>query len=100
TQAVREGVEYQQQAMAGSEGADTMVYACGPWLPKIFPEILGGRIRVTRQEVFFFGTPAGDRSYAPPLMPVWADITDRHSAYTTPELENRGFKLAFDRHAP
>jgi glycine/D-amino acid oxidase-like deaminating enzyme len=69
-------------------------------LPKIFPEILGGRIRVTRQEVFFFGTPAGNRRYAPPLMPVWADITDEHSAYTIPELENRGFKLAFDRHGP
>jgi glycine/D-amino acid oxidase-like deaminating enzyme len=33
-------------------------------------------------------------------MPVWADITDEHSAYTIPELENRGFKLAFDRHGP
>jgi sarcosine oxidase len=99
-EAVREGVEYKEEAMAGHGGAGAIVYACGPWLPKIFPEILGGRIRVTRQEVFFFGTPAGDRSYAPPHMPVWADITDEHSAYTIPELENRGFKLAFDRHGP
>src|ERR1700722_6036381 len=99
-EAVRAGVEYKEEAVAGSGGAGTIVYACGPWLPKIFPEILGGRIRVTRQEVFFFGTPAGDRSYAPPLMPVWADITDEHSAYSIPELENRGFKLAFDRHGP
>jgi sarcosine oxidase len=99
-EAVRAGVEYKEEAVAGSGGAGTTVYACGPWLPKIFPEILGGRIRVTRQEVFFFGTPAGDRSYAPPLMPVWADITDEHSAYTIPEIENRGFKLAFDRHGP
>jgi glycine/D-amino acid oxidase-like deaminating enzyme len=74
------------------------VYCCGPWLPKIFPELLGGRIRVTRQEVFFFGTPAGDRSFAPPHMPAWTDITDQHGAYTVPDLENRGFKLAFDRH--
>jgi sarcosine oxidase len=96
-EAVRAGVEYKEEAVAGSGGAGTTVYACGPWLPKIFPEILGGRIRVTRQEVFFFGTPAGDRSYAPPLMPVWADITDEHSAYTIPEIENRGFNLAFDR---
>jgi sarcosine oxidase len=99
-EAVREGVEYKEEAVGGRGGAGTIVYACGPWLPKIFPEILGGRIRVTRQEVFFFGTPAGDRSYAPPHMPVWADITDEHSAYTIPELENRGFKLAFDRHGP
>jgi sarcosine oxidase len=99
-QAVREGVEYRQEAILRHDRAETTVYACGPWLPKIFPELLAGRIRVTRQEVFFFGTPPGDRSFAPPHMPVWADITDEHSAYTLPEIENRGFKLAFDRHGP
>jgi glycine/D-amino acid oxidase-like deaminating enzyme len=61
-EAVREGVEFREEAVAGRDGAETMVYACGPWLPKIFPEILGGRIRVTRQEVFFFGTPADRKS--------------------------------------
>ncbi|MGP0074006.1 MAG: FAD-dependent oxidoreductase [Bryobacteraceae bacterium] len=99
-QAVREGVEYRQATSLEDGLADAMVYACGPWLPKIFPELLGARIRVTRQEVFFFGTPAGDPSFAPPRMPVWADITDEHSAYTIPDIENRGFKLAFDRHGP
>lgn len=99
-QAVCEGVEYREERFSGHEGADTIVYACGPWLPKIFPEALGGRIRATRQEVFFFGTPAGDRSFAPPRMPAWADITDEHSAYSVPELENRGFKVGFDRHGP
>jgi sarcosine oxidase len=102
-QAVREGVEYrveQGDAALVQDRSDTIVYACGPWLPKVFPEILGGRVRVTRQEVFFFGTPAGDRSFAAPSMPVWADITDEHSAYTIPNIENRGLKLAFDRHGP
>ncbi len=99
-EAVREGVEYRQEMVMAQPQADVIVYACGPWLPKIFPELLGGRIRVTRQEVFFFGTPAGDPSFAPPRMPVWVDITDEHSAYTLPELETRGFKLAFDRHGP
>jgi sarcosine oxidase len=97
-QAIREGVEYRQEAASEPPRSGTVVYACGAWLPKIFPEVLGGRIRVTRQEVFFFGTP--NRSFAPPHMPVWADITDEHSAYTIPEIENRGFKLAFDRHGP
>jgi glycine/D-amino acid oxidase-like deaminating enzyme len=97
-QAIREGVAYRRELVSGAPDADVVVYACGPWLPKIFPEILGGRIRATRQEVFFFGT--ADGSFAPPHMPVWIDITDEHSAYTIPELENRGFKLAFDRHGP
>jgi glycine/D-amino acid oxidase-like deaminating enzyme len=111
-EAVRNGVEYALDAALPAEGsrvktesgnvlsAGLIVYCCGPWLPKIFPEVLGGRIRVTRQEVFFFGTPAGDRSFAPPRMPAWTDITDEHGAYTIPDLENRGFKLAFDRHGP
>jgi glycine/D-amino acid oxidase-like deaminating enzyme len=99
-EAVREGVEYRTDAADVSNPPETMVYACGPWLPRIFPEHLAGRIRVTRQEVFFFGTPAGDPSFAPPRMPVWIDITDEHGAYTIPNIENRGFKLAFDKHGP
>jgi sarcosine oxidase len=99
-EAVRAGVEYRREAVTKHDRSETTVYACGPWLPKIFPELLAARIRVTRQEVFFFGTPSGDRSFGPPHMPVWIDITDEHGAYTIPDLESRGFKLAFDRHGP
>ena len=42
--------------------ADSYVFACGPWLSKIFPEALKNIIKPTRQEVFFFGTPYGDSS--------------------------------------
>jgi glycine/D-amino acid oxidase-like deaminating enzyme len=99
-EAVRAGVEYRREAITSHDRSQTTIYACGPWLPKIFPELLAERIRVTRQEVFFFGTPRGDASFAPPCMPVWIDITDEHGAYTIPDLESRGFKLAFDRHGP
>jgi glycine/D-amino acid oxidase-like deaminating enzyme len=110
--AIRDGVDYFRDAAAPPEGSEvrtqsggkirarTFVYACGPWLPKIFPAILEGRIRPTRQEVFFFGTPPGDPRFAPPLMPAWIDFTDESGAYSLPNLENRGFKLAFDRHGP
>lgn len=37
--------------------ADRSVFACGPWLPKLFPELLGELIHVTRQEVFFLVRP-------------------------------------------
>jgi sarcosine oxidase len=99
-EAVREGVEYRVEALPSRLGSGLTVCACGPWLPKIYPDLLGQRIRVTRQEVYFFGTPPLDRSFAPPHMPIWADITDEYSAYTIPDIENRGFKLAFDRHGP
>ncbi|HLI82989.1 MAG TPA: FAD-dependent oxidoreductase [Bryobacteraceae bacterium] len=79
-------------------GAGTFVFACGPWLPKLFPGVLGSHIHPTRQEVFFFAPPAGDRRFSPPQMPVWIDFTDPRGPYGFPDLEGRGCKLAFDRH--
>lgn len=111
-QAVQNGVEYFREAahppnngtLRTASGrkirAAVFIYACGPWLPKIFPEILEGRIRSTRQEVFFFGPPPGDLRFASPLMPAWLDFTDERGGYSLPDLENRGFKLAFDKHGP
>ena len=78
--------------------AGVFVFACGPWLPKLFPRLLGKRIFPTRQEVFFFAPPAGERRFASPHLPVWIDFTDSRGPYGFPDLEQRGFKLAFDRH--
>jgi len=78
--------------------AGSFVFACGPWLPKIFPDLLTDRIHPTRQEVFYFGAKPGDRRFAPPALPVWADFGDE--IYGIPDLENRGFKVALDRHGP
>ena len=81
-----------------SFSAGTFVFACGPWLPKIFPELLENRICPTRQEVLFFGAPAGDSRFTPPAMPVWVDLGE--GVYGIPDLENRGFKVALDRRGP
>jgi sarcosine oxidase len=78
--------------------ADTFVFACGAWLPKLFPDILRERIWPTRQEVLFFAPPAGDRRFSSPELPVWIDFTDPRGPYGFPDLEGRGCKLAFDRH--
>jgi monomeric sarcosine oxidase len=80
--------------------ADAFVFACGPWLPKVFPKVLGSRIFVTKQDVVFFGIPPGDRRFDPPDMPVWIDFGDNRGMYGFPDLENRGFKVAFDLHGP
>jgi glycine/D-amino acid oxidase-like deaminating enzyme len=76
------------------------IFACGPWLPNIFPELLGDRIFPTRQEVFFLGTPPGDSSFLPPHMPVWLHHQHAGIPYALPDIEGRGFKIAFDRHGP
>jgi len=81
---IKEGGEYRQlsatpnaikqgemQALTLSDGselvADQYVFACGPWLGKLFPEIIGDWVKPTRQEIFFFGTPAGDPRFRIPL---------------------------------
>jgi sarcosine oxidase len=112
--AVRRGAEYRLDAVAPPSGggrlafvttetgervhAGCFIFACGPWLPKVFPQLLRHRIYPTRQAVFFFGLPPGDRRFAPPAMPTWIDFGEQ--VYGIPDLENRGFKVAPDRHGP
>ena len=78
--------------------AKHFVFACGPWLPKLFPDLLGELIHVTRQEVFFFGVPPGDESFNAGVMPAWIDFNDL--VYGIPNLDGRGFKIAIDAHGP
>ena len=76
--------------------AEQFVFACGAWLAKIFPEALGERIFPTRQEVFYFGVPAGDERFSSPALPTFLFKTDE--SYGLPNLESRGLKIALDRH--
>src|SRR6266571_4818638 len=110
--AIKTGVEYLNGAVRTPNGkrelksimtasgrrisAASYVFACGPWLPKIFPELLSDRIHPTRQEVFYFGPPAGDERFAAPALPTWIDFKDE--AYGLPNTEGRGVKVAIDRH--
>jgi glycine/D-amino acid oxidase-like deaminating enzyme len=62
---------------------------------KIFPDVVGRRIVATRQEVFFFGTPAGDTRFDAPAQPVWVHLGQR-LVYGLPNYERRGLKIADD----
>ena len=79
--------------------ADVFVFACGPWLGAMFPEVIGDRIRPTRQEIYYFGTPAGDRRFDDDRMPVWIEVGSR-LMYGIPGNANRGFKVADDTPGP
>jgi monomeric sarcosine oxidase len=113
--AIKTGVNYLQEAVKTPDGMGSMaslndittfsgrrisagnyVFACGPWLPKIFPDLLADRIHPTRQEVFYFGAPAGNQSFAAPALPTWIAFKDE--AYGLPDTEGRGIKIAIDRH--
>jgi len=115
-QFVRAGGEYRQAAVAPprqqrrisrvrtadgeSIAADRFVFACGPWLGRVFPELLGRRIFPTRQEVFFFAPEPGDTRFEPARLPGWADFNNGDIYYGFPDLEGRGFKIAHDAHGP
>ena len=109
---VREGGEYKQawlrpaasvgvrlSSVALSDGsslnADRFVFACGPWMAHVFPDVIGRRIVATRQEVFFFGTPSGESRYDVGSLPVWVHIGAR-LVYGVPSFERRGLKVADD----
>ena len=80
--------------------SERIVFACGAWLPKLFPAELGGRIFPTRQEVFFFAPAPGDDRFLPGNFPGWADFNTGDIYYGFPDLEARGFKIAHDQHGP
>jgi glycine/D-amino acid oxidase-like deaminating enzyme len=82
--------------------ADLYLFACGPWLGRLFPEVIGEKLlRVTRQEVFFFGLPPGDPWFHEDRCPTWLDLSGERIYYGMPGNEHRGFKVADDtRGAP
>jgi len=118
---VAEGGEYRQAAVADSNlesgsckalslsdgstlAADCYVFACGPWLGKLFPQTVGPHFISTKQDLFFFGTPSGDSLYDEGNLPVWADHGDRF-IYGIPGNrisgdQGRGFKIADDTRGP
>lgn len=108
--AINRGVEYFQDAAQEPRdrsmnfietkngrriSAGAYVFACGAWLPKIFPGLLADRIHPTRQEVFYFRAPPGDR-FSPRRLPIWIDF--KEEAYGLPDIDGRVVKVAIDRH--
>jgi glycine/D-amino acid oxidase-like deaminating enzyme len=77
---------------------DVLVFACGAWLPSLFPEVLGHLVFPTRQEVYFFGAPSGDSRFAAPELPAWVAFDE--GVYGLPDLDHRGVKVAVDAHGP
>ena len=73
--------------------ADLVVWACGAWLPALFPDVV--ELRVTLQPVAFFEAPA---PWQPPTSPAYADYDG--AAYGVGPLDGHGLKLALDEDGP
>lgn len=78
--------------------ADAYVFACGPWLPSMFRDAVGHRVRPTRQEILHFGVAPGDTRFSLAQLPVWIDFDA--GLYGIPDFDARGFKVGIDRHGP
>jgi glycine/D-amino acid oxidase-like deaminating enzyme len=74
--------------------ADAFVFACGAWLPDLFPEVLGDLIVPHRQDVMHFAIPDGDDRYLPGRLPVWIDFEG--SFYGFPSFDGVGAKACPD----
>jgi sarcosine oxidase len=103
--AVTEGLETEglKHGLKLSDGsrlkADSYVFACGPWLGKLFPISIGDLVRATKQDIFFFGTPPGDPRFDDTHLPVWGDHR-KSFFYGIPSSDRRGFKVADDTRGP
>jgi sarcosine oxidase len=73
--------------------ADRVVWAGGAWLAGLFPGLV--ELKVTRQEVFFFGVPPDWQS---PGVPAWVDFDG--GIYGVGDVDGRGFKASPDEHGP
>ncbi|HUR79888.1 MAG TPA: FAD-dependent oxidoreductase [Thermoanaerobaculia bacterium] len=82
-------IEQAPPSIVDSKRADVYVFACGPWLRQF--------VTPTRQEVHFFGTPAGSTAFR--SMPIWVDFGER-IFYGIPDTSGRGFKVADDTRGP
>jgi glycine/D-amino acid oxidase-like deaminating enzyme len=87
----RTGGRLQDVALSTGQrvSAQTFVFACGPWLPKVFPSVMAKKLETPRRAVFFYGTPPGDERFTYPNFPTWSV----DNAYGFPCIEGRGFKV-------
>jgi sarcosine oxidase len=73
--------------------ADSIVWACGAWTPRLFPDFVPGL--VIQQDVFYFAVPA---AWATPGVPAWGEW--HKSASGTGDFLGFGFKVGIDAPGP
>ena len=80
-------VESRRVSAGAAPSADVVVWACGSWLPGLFPELV--QQRISRRDVFFVGVDAAWTG-----TPGFCDYAGPY--YGHGELGGLGFKFAWD----
>jgi len=78
--------------------ADQYVFACGPWLKELFPDVIGDLISITKQEVYYFRPPVSLNKAFNEDLPVWAEVGNPFY-YGIPGHQGL-FKIADDTRGP
>ncbi|MBI4521291.1 MAG: FAD-dependent oxidoreductase, partial [Gemmatimonadetes bacterium] len=89
----RAGGRLQEVRVTPGQGlsAQSFVFACGPWLPKVFPDVMGNRLRTNQSHVYYVGTAPGDNRFMHPNLPNW-DIPGS-TGFPALEYDNRGMRV-------
>jgi sarcosine oxidase len=74
-----------------SLSASTFIFALGPWFPKVFPELMGKRLRIPIGHVFYFGVPPGDTRFMHPNMPSYG--VPGVTGWPALDRDHRGFRV-------
>ena len=78
--------------------AGAFIFACGPWLRRIFPNFLGPLLTITRQEVFFIQSRNNDQTATSMPMPAWIDFHEE--IYGLPDIDGHGTKIGLTKLGP
>ena len=87
-----------QLASSETLPAQTVVLACGPWFPKVLPELMGRRIRIAMGHVFYFAVPPGDTRFSYPHMPSYG--VPGCTGWPALPPDHRGFRVRTGGRAP
>ena len=71
--------------------AGAFVFACGPWLPKVLPDVMTNKLRTPLGHVYYYGTPPGDTRWLYPNMPSWN--VPGVTGWPGLPPDNRGFRV-------
>ncbi|MGH7483254.1 MAG: NAD(P)/FAD-dependent oxidoreductase, partial [Longimicrobiales bacterium] len=71
--------------------ADQYVFACGPWLAKVLPDVMANRLRLPLGHVFYYATPPGDRRWEWPNLPSYN--VPGCTGWPALPPDNRGFRV-------
>ncbi len=76
--------------------SDLQLFACGSWLPELFPSLLSAKITCSKQEAYYFGVPK-EKAAAFDQLPAWIDLDGNDFYYGIPGNAARGFKIGVDK---